>query len=46
MLMKLTLAVNFINVKRVNFLYARRTHNLHVTRKKAAGTMFVQKICT
>ncbi len=39
-------AVNFINFIRARFLYKRQTHNVHVTRKKAATMMFVQKICT
>ncbi len=30
----------------MHFLYERQTRNVHVTRKKAAETMFVQKICT
>jgi len=42
--------VNFVNVFRTNFLYERRfwqlfpcIRNIHVTRKKAAETMFVRK---
>ncbi len=40
--------VNFINNKRTNFSYERRFGSfqyVHVTRKKAAETKFVQKIC-
>jgi hypothetical protein len=38
--------VNFINVKRTNFLYERRFDSffyLHVTVKKAAEVMFIRK---
>jgi hypothetical protein len=46
----LRLGVNFINVKRTNFSYERRFgsfyfYYVYVTRKKAAETMFVRKIC-
>ncbi len=47
MLLKSTLGVNFINIKRMNFSYERlfgNFHYVHVTRKKAAKTTFVQKI--
>jgi len=45
MLMKVTPGVNFINVKRTNFLYEHCFGNVHVTRKKLPKPMFVRKIC-
>ncbi len=47
--MKLTPAINFINIIRARFSYERcfcSFFYVHVTRKKAAETMFVQKMCT
>jgi len=41
-----TTAVNFINFIRARFSYERQTRNLHVTRKKAAKTLLVQKFHT
>ncbi len=48
MLMKITPAVNFINVKHAHFLCKLcfgSFYYVHVTRKKAAKTMFMPKIC-
>ncbi len=39
------LAVNFINFIHARFSCECRTRNVHVTRKIAAKTMFVRKIC-